>query len=173
MRIKISDLMAVDTGLDIILTLRIPRTYTAILDAFKAKFKPNAEYELKECRKKRSLNANAFMWQIANDIARTIGSTKLEVYRDAISHVGVFDVMQFTSDEAMQRFKTKWMANGDGWLTKTLDAEKRVLMVYYGSSRYDTKEMSVLIDYLVDEAKSMGIEYLTEAEIDLIKREWK
>lgn len=173
MRLKISDFMAVDTGLDIIITLRISRAYKGTLEAFKARFKPKAEYELKECRKKRSLDANNFLWQICHDIAQTIGSTKEEVYREAISHVGVFDVMQFTSNEAMQRFKMKWMANGEGWLTKTLDADKRVLMAYYGSSRYDTKEMSVLIDYLVEEAKSMGIEYLTEAEIDLIKREWK
>ena len=173
MRLKINELMAIDTGMNVIMTIKVPHMYAQMVDAFKQMFKPNEEYELKLCRKKRSLDSNALCWALCSEIAQVVGTTKEEVYRDAISHVGVFEVLQFTSEDALRRFKLKWMANGEGWLTKTLDKEKMVLMAYYGSSRYDTKEMSVLIDYLANLAKSLGIQFMTEAEIDLIKREWK
>ena len=44
---------------------------------------------------------------------------------------------------------------------------------YYGSSTYDTKAMSILIDYLVDEARQMElpIGYDLE-EIEDIKNSW-
>ena len=154
------------------MTLRIPQIYASIVELFQQRFKPNAEYELKLIRKKRSLDANNYCWKICTEIANTIGNTKEFVYRDAIGHVGVYDTLQFTDDDAMERFKAKWRTNGEGWLTKTLDKEKRIVMAYYGSSSYDTKEMSVLIDFLVQQGNDLGIQVLTEEQIELMKTEW-
>lgn len=38
--------------------------------------------------------------------------------------------------------------------------------VYKGSSEYDSKEMAILIDGIVQEAKALDIETRTPAEID-------
>lgn len=173
MRCKINDCSMVNTGAGIIVTLRIPQMYASILEAFRTKFLPNLEYELKVIRKKRSLDANAFCWKLCTEIANVVGNTKEDVYRDAISHVGVYEVLQFTDADAMARFKQKWMANGEGWLTKTIDKDKMTIMAFYGSSRYDTKEMSILIDFLVQQGKDLGIQVLTEEQIELMKTEWK
>ena len=165
------------------MTLRIPQIYASMVELFRQRFKPNAEYELKLIRKKRSLNANAFCWKICTEIASVIGNTKEDVYRDAIENVGVYEQLQFCDTEikgvkksrfeAMEDFKRKWYANGEGWLTKTLDADKCIIQAYYGSSRYDSKEMSVLIDFLVREGKQVGVQVLTEEQIELMKTEWK
>jgi hypothetical protein len=163
----------VNTGAGIIVTLRIPQMFASIVESFRQQFKPNEEYELKLIRHKRSLDANAFCWKICTEISNVVGNTKEDVYRDAINHVGVYETLQFADDEAMERFKAKWRTNGEGWLTKTLDKQKRILMAYYGSSSYNTKEMSVLIDYLVREAGDLGIQVLTEEQIELMKTEWK
>jgi hypothetical protein len=173
MRIKLNDISMVNTGAGIIMTLRIPQMFASIVEAFRQQFKPNEEYELRLIRKKRSLDSNSFCWKICTEIANVVGNTKEDVYRDAINHVGVYETLQFADDEAMERFKAKWRTNGEGWLTKTLDKQKRILMAYYGSSSYDTKEMSVLIDYLVREAGDLGIQVLTEEQIELMKTEWK
>lgn len=173
MRIKLNDIAMVNTGAGIIATLRIPQVYASIMETFRQQFKPNEEYELKLIRKKRSLDSNSFCWKICTEIANVVGNTKEDVYRDAIGHVGVYDILQFTEYEAMERFKAKWRTNGEGWLTKTLDKEKRILMAYYGSSSYDTKEMSVLVDFLVRQADDLGIQVLTREEIELMKTEWK
>ena len=69
----------VNTGAGIIVTLRIPQIYASILEAFREKFLPNLEYELKLIRKKRSLDANAFCWKICTEIANVVGNTKEDV----------------------------------------------------------------------------------------------
>ena len=178
MRIKLNDCALVNTGAGIIMTLRIPQMYANLVELFRQKFLPNNEYELKLIRKKRSLDSNAFAWKLCTEIANAIGNTKEYVYRDAINHVGVYEQLQFNDTptksrfDAMDTFKRKWTANGEGWLTKTIDADKCIIQAYYGSSRYDTKEMSVLIDYLVRQADDLGIQVLTREEIELMKTEW-
>lgn len=44
--------------------------------------------------------------------------------------------------------------------------------IYRGSHTYDTKEMSVLIDGTVADAKELGIETATPAEIAEMKERW-
>ena len=45
--------------------------------------------------------------------------------------------------------------------------------IFKGSSEYDTKEMSLLIDGIVQEAKNLGIETMTPAEVERLKGMWK
>lgn len=44
--------------------------------------------------------------------------------------------------------------------------------VYKGTSEYDTKEMSIFIDGVVQEAKQLDIETMTPNEIEHLKRMW-
>ena len=179
MKIKLTDVQMVNTGAGVILTLRIPQMFAQIVELFRQKFLPNMEYELKLVRKKRSLDANAFCWKLCTEIGNAVGETKEEVYRDAISHVGVYEQIRFMDTpnksrfDAMDSFKERWKGNGVGWCVKTLDQDKCVIQAYYGSSRYNTQEMLVLIDYLVRSAHDLDIHLLTDADIDLLKREWK
>jgi hypothetical protein len=46
------------------------------------------------------------------------------------------------------------------------------IMAYYGSSCYDVHSMSVLIDYIVQEAKGLDIETLTPNELSTLSIEW-
>ena len=48
----------------------------------------------------------------------------------------------------------------------------RNLRCYYGSSTYDTKQMSQLIDNLVQDCKALGIETLTPDKLALLTEEW-
>jgi hypothetical protein len=73
----------------------------------------------------------------------------------------------------MDRFKATWQSKGLGWLTRTVDEEKFILQAYYGSSVYDTAEMSRLIDEAVGEAKRLGIETKPQWEIDSMLKEWQ
>jgi hypothetical protein len=45
--------------------------------------------------------------------------------------------------------------------------------VYKGSSEYDTREMAVLIDGIISEAKELDIETLPPAEIARMKEMWR
>lgn len=47
------------------------------------------------------------------------------------------------------------------------------MRAYNGSSSYDTKQMSRLIDYVVQDAKSLDIETMTDRELSLLKEGWR
>ena len=52
------------------------------------------------------------------------------------------------------------------------DGDRLTLRCYKGSSTYDTKQMARLIDYLIDEAKGLGINTMSEREKSLLLIEW-
>jgi hypothetical protein len=107
-----------------------------------------------------------------DQIAQAIHSTKEEVYRIAVKHVGVFDTLSSTGPEEFIRFREKWESNGLGWFVEIVDEELLVFNAYYGSSRYNKEEMNVLIDYVVQECKELGIETKDDEEINSLIKEW-
>ena len=130
--------------------------------------------DLKIHREKRSLDANSYLWVICQKIAEAVRNiTKEEVYRDVVKHAGVFEFFSFPEDAA-ETFIHRWGGHGLGWFaeaTKTSGGRTQV-MAYYGSSVYDTREMSILLDYIVDEAKDLDIETATPDEIARMKSLW-
>ena len=62
-----------------------------------------------------------------------------------------------------------------GWLTNTLPSKIpgcTNVILYYGSSAYDTNQMSRLIDRIVQDCKDAGIETLTPDKLDAMKAGW-
>ena len=124
-------------------------------------------------KRKRSLNANAYCWQLCQKIAEKVGTTKEVVYRKNIKEVGSFTIMEMQS-RAVPRFIEVWQANGIGWFAEPCGDNYGFVTViaYHGSSTYDTAEMARLIDALIDEAKSLGIETMPPDEIERLKTSW-
>lgn len=131
--------------------------------------------EVKEYRQRRSLDANAFAWVVIDKIASKINIGKEEIYRRAIKDIGGSNTIVCVKDEAVEALCDGWSRQGLGWQTDTfpskIDGCTNVVL-YYGSSTYDTATMSRLIDYLVQDAKSLGIEVTSEAEIALLLDGW-
>lgn len=129
---------------------------------------------IKRWRKKRSLDANAYAWVLCDKIAKTINSTKEDVYRRAINAVGTFEPM-IVEEKAFENFKRIWEKQGLGFLVEEVSKQNKCVKVhcYYGSSSYNTKEMSVLIDYIVQEAKELGIETMADNELNAILEAWQ
>ncbi len=124
---------------------------------------------VKKWRKKRSRDANALCWVCCQELAEAIGTTKEEVYRKAIKDVGPFTPLPL-KDEEVDRFEIAWKSNGIGWFIERTDRSKNkgytLILAYYGSSTYDSKEMSRLIDWLMDEAKQMDITLKAGPELE-------
>lgn len=136
---------------------------------------PDGKYsaELKERRKKRSMNANNYFWQLTDQIAAALGRVKEDLYLEYIKQVGVFK--DFTlSEEQAKTFRVAWSMLGVGWPTEQVDydGDNVVIRAYYGSSQYSTRQMSRLIDMAVEDAKDLGIETLTPLELERMKEEW-
>ena len=132
--------------------------------------------EVKEHRKKRSLDANAYAWVLINKLAEVMRISPVEVYRQAIQDISGNSEILPVKDEAVEQFTQAWKHNGLGWLCKDMGKSKlpgyRNLMVYYGSSVYNTDQMSNLIDQLIQDCKALDIETLPPEKLSLLMEEW-
>lgn len=130
--------------------------------------------ELKEFRRKRSKNANDYCWVLCEKLAQALHMEKDDVYRDQIKSVGVFK--DFHLNEAEEKsFCTAWGMLGTGWVTERVDFSGDMVTVraYYGSSRYNTKQMARLLDHLIQDCSACGIETITPKEAALLLDDWR
>lgn len=127
--------------------------------------------EVKEKRKKRSLNANAYFWQLVNKVAIATNSTDQDVYRDLVHNFGVSTTLM-VRPEAQESFIQTWTEGKDssGWFCENLG--HGVIKAYSGTSTYNTQQMSRIIDGLVEECKELNIETLSEDELTHMKALW-
>jgi hypothetical protein len=134
------------------------------------------DLEVKEHRKKRSLDANAYAWVLINKIADALRITPKEIYRQAIQNMGGNYEILPVKTEAAEHFKQVWEAQGLGWPCVDMGKSKidgyRNLRAYYGSSTYSTTQMAQLIDILLQDCRSLDIEVKSEEEIASIMVAW-
>lgn len=136
---------------------------------------PDKQFEVKDYKEKRSLDANAYMWVLIQKIQELINVPKEEIYKDLIKTIGVYEVVPI-KNEAVNKFCEAWKHNGLGWITETtkskLEGYTNVL-AYYGSSTYDTKQMTRLIEEVLQECRQLDIETKSKEEINSLLRSWK
>ena len=131
--------------------------------------------EVKEHREKRSLDANAYCWVLIDKLAQATGIQKTEIYRKAIKEIGGVSSVVCVQEKAADRLAKGWECNGVGWFSER--SESRIqgcvnVTLYYGSSAYDTHQMSRLIDHIVEDCKALGIETLTPERLAAMKEDW-
>ena len=134
------------------------------------------DVEIKLHREKRSLDANAMFWSLCGKLAVALGIPKDDVYREIVRQVGAFEVLPIRADIA-DRFPSIWGANGIGFITEEMGPSRTLpnyinFRCYYGSHCYNTKEMSRLIDFTIDECKAQGIETLPPDKVAYMMKEW-
>lgn len=130
--------------------------------------------ELKKYSKKRSLDSNAYAWKLLGELQEVLNIPKEEIYRDIIRNIGSYKVVPIRN-EAVEKFRNAWSKNGLGWITETTKSKLEGftnVLAYYGSSVYNSKEMSRLIDLIVEECKQFNIEVKPKSEIDSLLKEW-
>ena len=131
--------------------------------------------ELKKYRPRRSLDANAFAWLLMGKLAENQGIAVSEIYRHYIREVGNNSDVVCVIDSAVDKLREAWEKKGMGWVTEKLPSKIdgcTCVMLYYGSSVYDTKQMSKLIDLIVQDCKALGIETATPEELSILKERW-
>lgn len=141
------------------------------------------DVDIKKHRNRRSLDANAYFWVLAQKLAEKVSKPnspicKRDIYRGLIKDVGDnFEIVPI-KNEAVERWTTNWEANGIGWVCETMPSKLpgyTNVVTYYGSSTYDTAQMSRLIDLLQDECRQQGMEQelLSPSELSLLMEGWE
>ena len=138
---------------------------------------------VKEYKQKRSLDANAYCWVLIDKLAEKLHSTlkqdtedvKKQIYQKAIRDIGGVSDTVCVLNKSVDKLCRAWEKNGLGWQTETLPSKIEGctnVIVYYGSSVYDTVQMSRLIDSIVQECRAQGIETMPPYELEVLKQEW-
>ena len=139
--------------------------------------KPGKVYdvEIKEHREKRSLDSNAYAWLLIDRLAEKLRIPKTEIYRRYIREIGGNNETVCVTAEAADKLRSGWEHNGLGWLTDTMPSKLpgcTNVVLYYGSSTYDTAQMSRLIDLIVQDCREQGIETLPPGKLAGMMEEW-
>ena len=131
--------------------------------------------EIKQYRANRSLDSNSYCWLLIGKIAEVIQSSKEEVYIEMLKRYGqreeqLISVIADGVPAIMRATNNHCTEVGESWLNGKLFKHLAILI---GSSQYDTKQMSILIDGIVSECRELGIETKPDEEIKSLVESWE
>lgn len=127
------------------------------------------QFELKEYHQKRGLKANSYYWELVNQLADVLRMSKEELHLFLLQQYGQSEIVSVVASIDVKPYFKYYSEAGESVLNgKTFKHYK----VYKGSSEMDSREMSILINGLVDECKNQGIETKPKAEIESLLKEW-
>lgn len=130
----------------------------------------NKIYQIEEYKEKRSLNANNYAWLLIGKIADRMRMSKEEVYLRMLKDYGQSEIVSVLSSIDVSGFFKYYEKFGESSLN---GKEFTHYKIFKGTSDYTTKEMSIFIDGVCQEALALNIEIKTPDEIERLKRLWK
>lgn len=124
---------------------------------------PKLSNDIKQYRDKRSLDANAYAWELMTQIANVLRTSKDEVYLMMLKSYGQGGVVKLREKDVEKFLRIT------PYLEKHESLPDEDGVSYYrfwvGSSQYDTQEMSILLDGIISSAKDLGIQTETPEEL--------
>ena len=130
--------------------------------------------EIKQWRDPRSDKANRLMWACLTELAQAQRPpiTKWEAYLKALRDYGqsTYVVMP---PKAAERFAEQWR-EVDIVGEIDVNGRKGVQMhCYYGSSLYDTREFSILLDGIIEDMRNVGLKLPPDERVREALEEWE
>lgn len=133
-------------------------------------------FDLVEHKEKRSLSQNGYYWSLNGKVADKLRISKSRLHNQMLRDFGQ---MQFVGDkcvcmeipdtdeaeEQVIEATTYHLKPTSGVMVGKDGITYRVYVMLRGSHEYNTKEMSILLDGLIEEAKGLGIPTLTPDQL--------
>ena len=121
-------------------------------------------FDITEHKEKRSRDANALLWACLGELAGALRSDKWTVYLQMLKRYGQYTYI-CVKPKAVEAIKKQWRECEEiGHIT--IDGQDSVQMLcYFGSSTYNGKEFSILLDGVISEMKEMGLETPADREL--------
>lgn len=123
-------------------------------------------YEIKEYKEKRSKSQNAYAWELITKIGNIIRKSKEEVYLQMLKDYGQSEIVSMLSTISPKGYFKYYEVIGTGIVN---DKEFTHYKIFKGSSEYDTKEMSIFIDGIIQECEQLNIPTKTPEEIAILE----
>ena len=136
---------------------------------FPFNFKPG-NYSLEKEKQKRSLDSNAYAWELIGKIADVLGSDKDSIYLEMLKSYGQTGVVKIKNADVDHFCRTyKYHAPHE---SLPPEQEAQYFRFWVGSSQYNQQEMNIFINGLVDECKALDIETMTPEELARLNTRW-
>lgn len=163
------------------LIIDIPNDQRGLVMRF-LRTKKDKLYELviKEHKKKRSLDANAKLWALINELSVVLRIPPDEIYQGYIPDVGGNYWIAPVKPEDIEKRAQEWCRGHIGRMVDDMGPCRSKdllgyhnLKMYLGSSEYDAAQFSRLLDLVIQDCKQLGIETMSEREKSLLfLEEW-
>lgn len=108
-------------------------------------------------RKHRSLDANGLLWHCIGQIASEMRLDKWDVYLLMLKRYGKYTYI-CVKPAVVEAVKLQWRECEEIGKVNINGQEAVQLLCYFGSSTYDSKEFSVLLDGVIEEMKAIGLQ---------------
>lgn len=122
----------------------------------------NKLYEIKEYKEKRSLSQNAYAWKLITEIGNKINKSKEEVYMQMLKDYGQSEIISMLSTIEPKGYFKYYEEIGTGIVN---NKEFTHYKIFKGSSEFNTKEMTIFIDGIIQECTNLEIPTLTLEQI--------
>jgi hypothetical protein len=130
------------------------------------------EWDLKEHKEKRSLDANGMLWACLQEIAEAVNSDKWTIYLQMLKRYGKYDYV-IVKEKAVEAMKRQWREIEEVGEIDVHGQKAVQLLCYYGSSTYNRKEFSVLLDGVISEMKEVGLMPPPDRQTRELLERWK
>ncbi len=125
-------------------------------------------------RKKRSQDANGLLWACLSEIAKahTPPVDKWDVYLLMLKRYGKYTYI-CVKPNVVEAMKRQWRECEVVGEININGKEAVQMLCYFGSSSYDTKEFSVLLDGVISEMKEMGLQPPPSEDMRRALEQWE
>jgi len=140
-----------------LITFRVPAwqaTYAAMEQLQKLQ-RFNLNLVIKRFRDKRSLNANALLWKCIGSLAEILNATPEEIYLKALNDYGQQVILAVVPEvePALRAAFREVVPLGQHNINGRIMANFKCTV---GSSKYDTAQMSRLLNGVIEDCKELG-----------------
>ncbi|MBQ8473156.1 MAG: hypothetical protein IJ501_06605 [Bacilli bacterium] len=123
-------------------------------------------FEIKEFKEKRSLSQNAYAWKLITQIGDILRKSKEEVYLQMLKDYGQSEIVSILSSINPKGYFKYYEEVGIGIVNSK---EFTHYKIFKGSSEFDSREMTIFIDGIIQECNQLGIPTLTPNEIQSLR----
>ena len=133
---------------------------------------PDALWDVEKHKQKRSLDANGMLWACISDIAKALHNDKWNIYLLMLKRYGKFSYV-LVDPKAVDSMKSQWREIEEVGEVDVNGRKAVQLLCYYGSSTYNTKEFSDLLDGVISEMNEIGLKVPTDKQTQELLKQWE
>lgn len=126
----------------------------------------NKVFEVKEYKEHRSLSQNAYAWTLITQLGNVLHKSKEEVYLELLKDYGQSTIVSIADEVDISHYFKYYEVIGTGIVN---NKKFKHYKIYKGSSEFDSKEMSIFIDGIIESCEEQNIPTLTKTEIERMR----